>query len=139
MTTRAQLVLGDPALANARKQYEKAIQFFRSRTNPDYENCVKEAACAVEAAGKALFPQANASRLGELAKWLPQHTSVPKAVAQVVTAIYAFRSGGDGIGHGGADGGAATLEGTEFVLATCASQIIYFVDITNAQESETPF
>lgn len=69
-TTRAQVVLGDPRLANARRHYDKAMQFFRSPSKPDYENCVKEAVCAVEAAGKVLFPTAKAATLGDLAKWL---------------------------------------------------------------------
>ena len=38
-TTRAQVVLGDDRLAGARKHYEKALQFFRHPTKPDYENC----------------------------------------------------------------------------------------------------
>ena len=138
LTTRAQVVLGDPALSSARRHYDKALQFFRNREKPDYENCVKEAVCAVEAAGKALFPQAKAATLGDLAKWLP-NAGVPKALAQIVTAIYAYRSGGDGIGHGGAAGGVASQEVAEFALAVCASQIIYFVDLTNAQEHDAPF
>jgi len=138
LTTRAQVVLGDPLLTSARKHYDKALFFFRSRDNPDYENCVKEAVCAVEAAGKALFPTAKAATLGDLAKWLPS-ASVPKTLAQVVTAIYAYRNGGDGVGHGGSAGGVATLEVAEFVLAVCASQIIYFVDLTNSQTEDAPF
>lgn len=141
LATRAQLVLGDPVLQAARKHFEKALGLFRRRTDPDYENCVKEAVCAVEAAGKHLFPSAKASTLGEVAKWL-QHTqevSVPKSLLQVVNGIYGFRNGGEGVGHGGSDGGIATLEVAEFVLAVCASQIIYFVDLARGQEIEAPF
>ncbi|HJV84147.1 MAG TPA: hypothetical protein VJ698_01625 [Noviherbaspirillum sp.] len=141
VTTRAQVVLGDPRLASARKHYDKALQFFRSPSKPDYENTVKEAVCAVEAAGKSLFPGAKASTLGDLAKWLSsaKEVSVPKALIQTITGIYAYRSGGDGIGHGGSSGGAATMEVAEYVLAVCASQIIYLVDISHVQEGDVPF
>ncbi|MBY0444522.1 MAG: hypothetical protein K2Q15_04845 [Burkholderiales bacterium] len=37
-SAKAHLVLGDPALSGARRHYEKALQFFRSPANPDYEN-----------------------------------------------------------------------------------------------------
>ncbi len=141
VTTRAQVVLGDPRLAGARKHYDKALSFFRNPTKPDYENAVKEAVCAVEAAGKSLFPVAKAATLGDLAKWLgsTKDISVPKALTQTITGIYAYRSGGDGVGHGGSAGGAATAEVAEYVLAVCASQIIYLVDVSNAQDSGIAF
>jgi hypothetical protein len=141
VTTRAQVVLGDPRLASARKHYDKAMQFFRNPSKPDYENAVKEAVCAVEAAGKALFPVAKAATLGDLAKWLmsTKDVAVPKALAQTISGIYGYRSGGDGVGHGGSAGGAATAEVAEYVLAVCASQVIYLVDVSNAQETDVPF
>lgn len=140
-TTKAQVVLGDARLANARRHYEKALQFFRKPANPDLENCVKEAVCAVEAAGKALFPAAKANTLGDLAKWLgaSAEIDVPKTLIQTITGVYGYRSGGNGIGHGGANGGAATLEVTEYVLAVCASQIIFLFDLAKQQDTEIPF
>ena len=117
VASKAQVVLGDVRLTNARKHYEKALQFFRHPSQPDFENAVKEAVCAVEAAGKALFPAARAATLGDLAKWLAtaKDVSVPKALCQTITGVYAVRSGGDGVGHGGASGGVATAE----ALSTC--------------------
>lgn len=141
LTARAQVVLGDPRLAGARKHFEKALQFFRSYAKPDYENAVKESVCAVEAAGKVLFPEAKAATLGDLAKWLvsAKDVAVPKALGQMITATYAYRSGGDGVGHGGASAGRATVEVAEFILAVCASQIIYLVDVANLQDLDVPF
>lgn len=141
VTTRAQVVLGDLRLAGARKHYDKALSFFRNPTKPDYENSVKEAVCAVEAAGKSLFPVAKAATLGDFAKWLgaTKDISVPKALIQTITGIYAYRSGGDGVGHGGSAGGAATAEVAEYVLAVCASQIIYLVDVSNTQDTDIAF
>jgi len=130
-TTRAQVVLGDDRLINARKHYAKSLRFFRQITNPDYENCVKEAVCAVEAAGKALFPAAKAATLGDLVKWLlrTKDYEVPPALAKTIEHLYAYRGGGDGVSHGGATGGPATVEVAEYVLSVSASQIIYLVDV----------
>ena len=134
-------MLADTRLQNARKHFDKALQFFRHPTRPDYENSVKEAVCAVEAAGKALFPMAKAATLGDLAKWLAStdEVSVPKAICQTIVGVYAFRSGGDGVGHGGATGGKASLEVSEYIVAVCASQIIYFIDLANAMDVDVPF
>ncbi|WP_417513030.1 AbiJ-NTD4 domain-containing protein [Marinobacter sp.] len=137
---RAHLVLGDNRLADSRKHYTKALHFFRHPTNPDYENCVKESVCAVEAAGKALFPEAKATTLGNLAKWLvtANDYDIPKALVKTIEGIYAYRSGGNGVGHGGAQGGTATVEVAEYVLSVCASQIIYLVDIEEKHD-DIPF
>jgi len=141
LTAKSQVVLGDTRLSSARRHFDKALQFFRHPTRPDFENAVKEAVCAVEAAGKVLFPMAKAATLGDLIKWLgtTPEVSVPKAICQTYTGVYAFRSGGEGVGHGGANGGKATLEVTEYLLAVCASQIIFFVDIANSMEVDVPF
>jgi hypothetical protein len=141
LAAKSQVVLGDPHLSNARRHFDKSLQFFRHPSRPDYENSVKEAVCAVEAAGKSLFPVAKAATLGDLIKWLSAGTevSVPKAVCQTLTGVYAFRNGGDGIAHGGAEGGKATREVTEYILALCASQIIYFVDLASGLEPDVPF
>jgi hypothetical protein len=133
-------VLGDKRLDAARKHYQKGLQFFREPVRPDYENAVKEAVCAVEAAGKVLFPEAKAATLGDLAKWLTGSTGlVPKSLGLTFTGLYGFRSGGEGVGHGGASGGVATADVAEYALAIAASQIILLVDITSAQEPEIPF
>jgi len=141
LVAKSQVVLGDPHLLSAQRHFDKALQFFRHPSSPDYENAVKEAVCAVEAAGKILFPMAKASTLGDLVKWLAstKEIAVPKAICQTLTGVYAFRSGGDGVGHGGASGGKATLEVTEYILAICASQIIYLVDMANSMEPDVPF
>jgi hypothetical protein len=141
LVARADVVLGDPRLSNARKHYEKATRFFRHPSKPDYENAVKEAVCTVESAGKALFPEAKAATLGELVKWLSSHQEIklPKALASTISGLYGYRSGGDGVGHGGTTGGPATAAVAEYVLAAAASQVIYLVDLANAQEVDIPF
>jgi hypothetical protein len=141
LASKSQVVLGAPELLSARRHFEKALQFFRHPTRPDFANSVKEAVCAVEATGKVLFPMAKASTLGDLSKWFRDTTvvSVPKAIALTLTGIYAFRNGGEGVAHGASNGGKASAEVTEYVLAVCASQIIYLVDLANGLDGEIPF
>ncbi|ERI34306.1 hypothetical protein N879_01960 [Alcaligenes sp. EGD-AK7] len=141
LASKSQVVLGAAELISARQHYEKALQFFRHPTKPDFENAVKEAVCAVEATGKVLFPMAKASTLGDLIKWFGSTSlvSVPKALTQTLNGIYAFRNGAEGVAHGAATGGKASVEVTEYVLAVCASQIIYLVDLANGFEGDVPF
>jgi hypothetical protein len=141
LASKSQVVLGDPELLSARQHFEKALQFFRHPTKPDYQNAVKEAVCAVEATGKILFPMAKASTLGDLIKWFGTTTvvSVPKAIVQTLNGVYAFRNGGEGVAHGASTGGKASAEVTEYVLAVCASQVIFLVDLANGLEGEIPF
>jgi len=137
---RATVAMGDRRLDGARKHYAKAVGFFRHATKPDYENAVKEAVCAVEAAGKSLFPDAKASTLGDLVKWLvAEDVKLPKTLGQTISALYGFRSGGEGVGHGGATGGEVTAYVAEYILAVSASQIIYLVDLADAQGADIPF
>jgi hypothetical protein len=141
LLAKTQVVLGDPQLLSARKHYDKALQFFRHPSTPDYENSVKEAVCAVEAAGKILFPEAKASTLGDLIKWLvsAENLAVPRAIGHTLTGVYAFRSGGEGVAHGAASGGKVTLEVAEYILGICASQVIFLVDLANSTEPDVPF
>ena len=64
---RAEQVLGDPRLSSALKHFNKALRYFRNVSQPDPENAVKEAVCAVEAAARALFPNTGAT-LGDVVK-----------------------------------------------------------------------
>ena len=139
--SKAEAVLVDARLDAARQHFAKAQRYFRDRVKPDPENAVKEAVCAVEAAAKGLFPNAKAATLGDSIKWLtgPEPGKLPKAIGQTLTGLYAFRSGGDGVGHGGATGGAATTALAEYVLGVAASQIILLVDLSNATEEDIPF
>jgi hypothetical protein len=139
--SRAEVLLTDARLDSARKHFAKAQQYFRDREKPDHENAVKECVCAVEAAAKELFPGARARTLGDSIKWLTggEPGKLPKGIGQTLAGLYAFRSGGEGVGHGGATGGAVTPALAEYALAVAASQIILLVDLASSEEEEIPF
>jgi hypothetical protein len=137
--SRAEVVLGDPRLAKALVHFNKALRYFRNVSQPDHENVVKEAVCAVEAAARALFP--GPATLGEVIKSITGSGSgqLPKTIAQTFHGLYGFRSGGDGVGHGGSEGGAVTKELAEYSLAVAASQIVLLVDLALTLEPDIPF
>jgi hypothetical protein len=81
----------------------------------------------------------QATTLGDLIKALVHSQLLPKAIGHTFSGLYGFRSGGEGIGHGGATGGAATAGLAEFALASSASQIILLLEIANKREEEIPF
>ncbi|HTZ97614.1 MAG TPA: hypothetical protein VMB18_14530 [Terriglobales bacterium] len=139
--SKAESVLADARLVPARKHFAKALRYFRDRVKPDPENAVKEAVCAVEAAAKELFPNAKASTLGDVTKWLTGTDvgKLPKALGQTFAGLYGFRSGGDGVGHGGTTGGVVTPSIAEYALALAASQIILLVELASGDEEEIPF
>jgi len=137
---RAELVLGDPRLSAALVHYNKALKYFRNVSDPDYENTVKEAVCAVEATARVLFPSGG-STLGDVVKSITGSDvgQLPKSIANTFHGLYGFRNGGQGVGHGGATGGAVTKEIAEYALAVAASQIVLLVDFGAATEPDVPF
>jgi hypothetical protein len=138
--SKAEVVLGDPLLKSARGHFNKALKYFRSVSQPDPENAVKEAVCAVEATARALFPGSAGKTLGDITKTLTGNDAgqLPKAVAQTIHGLYGFRSSGEGVAHGGTTGGPVTNAIAEYVLAVAASQMILLVDLANSVEDEVP-
>jgi hypothetical protein len=137
---RAEFVLGDPRLGKSRAHFNKALKYFRSVSDPDHENTVKEAVCAVEATARALFPSKGNDLPGIMVSISGSDPGqIPKAIAKTFDGLYGFRNGGDGVAHGGATGGAATKEIAEYALAVAASQIVLLVAFEATLESDIPF
>jgi len=136
----ADLVLGESRFSSALGHYKKARKFFRNVSQPDYENVVKEAVCAVEAVAKVLFPDGGPT-LGKVVKSITGSKSgqLPEPIANTFHGLYGFSSGGEGVRHGGAAGGAVTKELAEYALAVTASQIILLVDLAKSLEEDIPF
>jgi hypothetical protein len=121
----ADLVLGDPRFSSARTHFNKALKYFRNVAQPDYENVVKEAVCAVQAVARVLFPD-EGTTLGEVVKSITGNKSgqLPKTIAKTFDGLYGFRDSGEGVGHGGTEGGAVTKELAEYALGVAASQCL---------------
>jgi len=136
---RAELVLGDPRLSLARGHVSKALRFFRNVSQPDPQNVVKEAVCAVEATARVLFP--GGKTLGEVVNSITGSGAgeLPRTVANTFHGLYGLRSGAEGVGHGGATGGVVTKELAEYALSIAASQIILLYDLERSLEPDVPF
>jgi len=136
---KAERALADQKLMAARKHFSKALRHFRDREKPDYENAIKEAVCAVEAAAKDLFPNAKAATLGDFVKWATGSSNLmAKTIGQTFSGLYAFRSSGEGVSHGATTGGVVTPELSEYVLGIAASQVVLLADLARDEE-EAPF
>jgi len=136
----ADLVLGDPRFASARAHYNKALKFFRNVSQPDYENVVEEAVCAVEAVAKVLFRDGGRT-LGKVVNSITgsDEGQLPEPIARTFQGLYGFRNSGEGVAHGGSDGGTVTKELAEYALAVAASQIVLLADLAESSKEETPF
>lgn len=139
--SNAEPTLGDPRLNIARKHFAKALNYFEHPSSPDFENAVKEAVCAVEAAARHLFPQTKGKTLGEVINRIKgtQEGQLPKPLADTIIGLYAYRNAGDGVSHGGTDGGKATRHVAEYALAIAASQIILLHEVASTAEADVPF
>lgn len=139
---RAGLVLGDPRLSAARTHYNKALEFFRNATKPDYANTVKEAVSAVEAVAQVLF-SSEGTNLDDIIRRIEgsNEGQLPKPIVKTFSGLYGFRNSGKGVAHGtaGAGAGEATKEVAEYVLAVGASQIVLLVDFSAKLEPDVPF
>lgn len=142
LISKSQTVLNDSRLIEARRHFRKALDFFRTSKGADYENSVKEAVCAVEAAGIRLFPESRAKTLSELIGWFKSDRCSKKLLTPVLntlSAIYALRGSANGVSHGAASGGEVSPEISEYVMAVCAAQIVLLVSLAPAETDDVPF
>lgn len=142
LISKSQTVLNDSRLIEARKHFHKALDFFRTSKGADYENSVKEAVCALEAAGIRLFPESRAKTLSELISWFKSDRCPKKLLTPVLntlSAIYALRGSANGVSHGAASGGEVSPEISEYVMAVCAAQIVLLVSLAPAETDDVPF
>jgi hypothetical protein len=133
-------VLSQARLQAVRSHYNKARQFFEHRPEPDYQNCVKEAACALEACVETVTGK-NASNF-ELAMKQLQGTGpdqVPPTIAQGMVKLHAFRGAARGAGHAALKGNEISPADAELVLSISAAYITYLADKFPITEEEVPF
>lgn len=133
-------VLSDSNLSDVRKHYIKALNFFKQVPDPDYDNCVKEALCALELAvyiqtGKDAsknFTQAMKELEGKV------ENKIPNPISQSMIKIFAYRGGGKGVAHSAPEGWLVREYEAELILNLVASFITYIVDSYPIKD-ELPF
>lgn len=128
-------VLINPDLDAVRRHYLKAQKFFDERPEPDVQNCVKEAVCALEACLEALTDKKVS---GNFTKAVKQIDTMPPTIADGMIKLYAYRGDGEGITHAASGGSKVSEVEAELVLNLVASYVTYLVDLLSEPE-EIPF
>ncbi len=112
---------------NANEHIKKATQFFSNRTNPDYENSIKESITAVEAVAKELTGKKNAS-LGDAIKVLETNGIVLHGAFKVaLDKLYGYTSEASGVRHAGSVPLQQDQATARFMLITCSAFVNYII------------
>lgn len=134
-------VLSRPPLLRVRDHYNKARKFFNERPEPDVENCVKEALCALEACLEILTRKPASKEFTKVVKQLQGNgiDEIPPPIAEGMIKIHSYRGSGQGVAHASLAGTKVSEVEAELVLNLVASYITYIVDLLSHPEDEIPF
>ncbi len=139
--TRAGAVLSDPQYLPARKHFNKALDFFNERPDPDVQNCIKEAVCCLEAFVEILFGGKAAKEFDGVirSKQGNNEGQIPSTIADGIIKLRAFRGNAQGVAHAALEGGFVGVIEAELVLNLVASYVTYLNDRFPHKEEEIPF
>jgi len=119
-------LLKEPEFKGADKHFEKALKALNIRPDPDVENCIKEAVCAIESVGRIIINNDKAL-LSDIVKTMAKNEIIPKPLDEAIQKVYAYRGDQPGVAHGLVGLSKVTVDEAEFVLAMSAAIIIYLV------------
>ncbi|MDF9789234.1 AbiJ-NTD4 domain-containing protein [Polynucleobacter sphagniphilus] len=103
---------------------QSSIDLLSSRENPDYRNSIKEAISAVEAMGKIITNQPNAT-LGEILKTLESKHKLHEALKKGYMNLYGYTNDANGIRHGLMEESNLTQADAKYFLLSCTSFVNY--------------
>lgn len=108
----------------------KALSLFADRTNPDYENSIKESISAVEAMCCIITGMTGAgATLGKAIKRLKDKgVHIHCALENAFTSLYGYTSDAGGIRHGSIDFANAPSEDAKFMLVSCSAFVNYLIE-----------
>ena len=129
-TMKANSILINPKLSKARTHYIKAQKYFNQRPEPDNENCIKEAICALESCFDILSQEPISKDLPKNIKRFGGSTDdkIPMPIIESIIKIYGYRGAGAGIAHGNIKGLKVTNIEAELILSLVATYITYLVE-----------
>ena len=138
---KANTVLADHRLHRVKVHYNKACRFFNERINPDYQNSVKEALCALESAAEIMSGKKVSKDFSrEISKLSgPDTDKLPPPVVQAMIKIFGYRGTGEGVSHGNTDGLQVSRFEAELILSIVGAFVTYLVDFYNNLEPDIPF
>jgi hypothetical protein len=134
-------VLADSNLIKVLNHYNKAQRFFDERPEPDIENCVKEALCALEACLETLTGKPASKNFARAVKQRTGNNpgDIPPPIAEGLIKLHAYRGSGQGVAHAALQGSKVSEIEAELVLSLVATYVTYLVDLLRPQEEEIPF
>ena len=137
---RVGTVLSAPMLDSVRKLYNKAKSSFDKRPDPDVENCVKDAVCALEVCLEILTGKKTGNDFAETIRRIEGNGSkqIPPPIGNSIIKIHSYRGSGTNVAHGTNSGNKVTILEAELILSLIATYITYLVDLLPL-EDEIPF
>lgn len=105
---------------------KKALAFLTDRARPDYENSIKEAVSALEAAARDLTGNPNAT-LGDALKTIRSRAVLHPALERAITGLYGYASDEGGIRHA-AKGASRVSQSEARLVLVAASAVCDFLD-----------
>lgn len=138
---RVSAVLSDPRYLQVRNHYNKAVNFFNERPEPDVQNCIKEAVCAIEAFVEILFGNKAAKNFDDVIRSKQGNSAgqIPPTIGESIIKLRAFRGNAQGVAHAALGGGYTDTVEAELVLSLVATYITYLNDRFQTKEEEIPF
>ena len=126
LINESHVLLTDPRFKGPDEQFAKAIEHLNRRPDPDEENCVKDAVGALEAVANIIVGT-DGEQLNDLIKDDPFRPGIHPTIIGAIDKLYAYRGAAQGVAHGQVGPPSVRIEEAEWVLATAAATIIYFV------------
>lgn len=137
---RTGTVLSSPRMTIVKRHFNKARKFFDIIPNPDLENCVKEALCALEACIEILTDEDASKDFKNVIRKLTGNDlgKIPSPIGEGMIKIHSYRGSGQGVSHASINGYRVAVDEAELILSLVASYITYLVNIFPV-EDDTPF
>lgn len=135
---RTGLILSDIKLERVKTHYSKALIYFRKTKNPDYENSVKEAFCALEIAIEIITGKKVAKNFSAVIRQLKGNNErkIPEPIIDALVKVYGYRNSGLAVSHGAEKGLRVSVFEVELILNLVSSYIVYIYDYFNSLENE---
>lgn len=112
------------------KHFGKALDLYADRTEPDYENSIKESISAVEAMCCIITgetgPQATLGKTIRKLKGRGIH--IHPAMENAFSSLYGYTSDEDGIRHGSIGFMNAPAEDAKYMLVSCSAFVNYLIE-----------
>jgi len=111
---------------SVRKHTEKALDLLSNRTNPDYENSIKESVSAVESMCCIIVGKDD-TLSNALKKLKDIGVHIHPAMEKAFISLYGYTSDESGVRHGGKETAEVTFEDAKFMLVSCSAFVNYLI------------